>query len=53
LWGLVEKGGVIGMLVRESEGEGVDGGRHVSARAYATEAVWLWRKGGGRRWKAS
>ena len=36
----------------ESEGKGVAGGRHMSARAYATEAVWLWQKGGGRRWKA-
>ena len=36
----------------ESEGNGVDGGRHLSAKAYATEAVLLWRKGGGRRWKA-
>ncbi|KAK3720666.1 hypothetical protein LTR37_003716 [Vermiconidia calcicola] len=52
LWREVEREKVIEMLVRESEGRGVDGGRHVSAKAYATEAVWLWRKGGGRRWKA-
>ncbi|KAK3703529.1 hypothetical protein LTR37_014376 [Vermiconidia calcicola] len=52
LWRGVEREKVIEMLVRESEGKGVDGGRHVSAKAYATEAVWLWRKGGGRRWKA-
>jgi hypothetical protein len=52
LWREVEKEHVIAQLVAESEGNGVDGGRHVSAKAYATEAVWLWRKGGGRRWKA-
>ncbi|KAM0693858.1 hypothetical protein Q7P36_005982 [Cladosporium allicinum] len=52
LWREVEKEHVISQLVAESEGNGVDGGRHVSAKAYATEAVWLWRKGGGRRWKA-
>lgn len=53
LWGEVEREKVIETLVRESEGQGVDGGRHVSAKAYATEAVWLWQKGGGRRWKAN
>ncbi|KAK1058645.1 hypothetical protein LTR33_013339 [Friedmanniomyces endolithicus] len=52
LWHAVEQEGVIQTLVLESEGLGVGGGRHVSARAYATEAVHLWRKGGGRRWKA-
>lgn len=53
LWREVEQEKVIETLVAESEGRGVDGGRHVSAKAYATEAVWLWRKGGGRRWKAN
>lgn len=52
LWGEVEREGVIEICVAESEGK-VAGGRHVSARAYATEAVWLWQKGGGRRWKAA
>ncbi|KAK0290225.1 hypothetical protein LTS16_022230 [Friedmanniomyces endolithicus] len=52
LWHAVEQERVIEMLVLESEGLGVGGWRHVSARAYATEAVHLWRKGGGRRWKA-
>lgn len=50
LWHEVEREKVIETLVLESEGQGVDRGRHVSARAYATEAVHLWRKGGGRRW---
>lgn len=53
LWHEVERLKVIQILVEESEGKGVDGGRHLSAKAYATEAVWLWRKGGGRRWKAA
>lgn len=52
LWREVDKEHVIAQLIAESEGNGVDGGRHVSAKAYATEAVWLWRKGGGQRWKA-
>ncbi|KAF1352325.1 RPAP1-like protein, partial [Delphinella strobiligena] len=52
LWGEVEKEGVVNMCVAESEGK-VAGGRHVSARAYATEAIWLWQKGGGRRWTAA
>jgi hypothetical protein len=52
LWREIDREQVIQTLVRESEGKGVDGGKHVSARAYATEAVWLWRKGGGRTWKA-
>ena len=49
LWREVNQEKVTEMLVRESEGKGVDGGRHLSAKAYATEAVWLWQKGGGRR----
>lgn len=52
LWREVEKEKVIEILVRESEGTGIDRGRHLSAKAYATEAVWLWQKGGGRQWKA-
>ena len=53
LWGEVEREGVIEVCVNESEGRGIAGGKHVSAKAYATEAVWLWQKGGGRRWKAA
>ncbi|GAB7363360.1 hypothetical protein MBLNU230_g3640t1 [Neophaeotheca triangularis] len=52
LWREMDRERVVDGLVAESEGNGVDGGRHVSAKAYATEAVWLWRKGGGRRWAA-
>lgn len=53
LWREVESQHVIPQLIAESEGNGVDGGRHVSAKAYATEAVWLWQRGGGRRWNTS
>ena len=49
LWREMGREKITEMLVRESEGRGVDGGRHVSAKAYATEAVWLWQRGGGRR----
>lgn len=52
LWKEIEREKVVQMLIQESEGKGVDKGRYVSAKAYATEAVWLWQKGGGRTWKA-
>ncbi|OBT93474.1 hypothetical protein VE01_08639 [Pseudogymnoascus verrucosus] len=55
LWRCVEEGGVVGGLVgmaggeNGDEGEGGQGGeRHRSVKAYATEAVWLWRMGGGK-----
>ncbi|KAK5144322.1 hypothetical protein LTR04_001612, partial [Oleoguttula sp. CCFEE 6159] len=48
LWRCVEHEKVVDVLVAEAEGAG----RHLSAKAYATEALWLWRLGGGRRWKA-
>ncbi|KAF2155132.1 hypothetical protein K461DRAFT_276322 [Myriangium duriaei CBS 260.36] len=51
LWAEVEKEQVINICTNESEGKGITGQRHVSAQAYATEAVWLWQKGGGRRWR--
>ncbi|KJX97007.1 transcription factor Rba50 like protein [Zymoseptoria brevis] len=47
LWREVERLKVVEGLVEEAEGKGVDKGRHLSARTYATEAVWLWRRGGG------
>ena len=51
LWSEVEKEQVINICTSESEGKSMTGQRHVSAQAYATEAVWLWQKGGGRRWR--
>ena len=44
----MEKEHVLDMLVAEaSKEEGMV--RHRSVHALAVEAVWLWRKGGGRR----
>lgn len=45
LWGCMERGRVFETLQEEA-------GRtkgHLSARAYATEALWFWRRGGGYR----
>ena len=48
LWELIEKSKVLQAIIdvasREDEG-------NRSLWATATDAVWLWRKGGGRRWK--
>ena len=50
LWECMEEGRVIdGMVEEAGKGEG-EGNR--SVRVTAIEAAWLWRKGGGRRWKA-
>ncbi|KZZ88905.1 transcription factor Rba50 [Ascosphaera apis ARSEF 7405] len=63
LWGIVEKEEVIlGMMMEAGDGES-DGarrdltpeqraariGKHASAKAYATEALWLWRRSGSER----
>ncbi|KAI9707311.1 MAG: hypothetical protein M1836_000271 [Candelina mexicana] len=48
LWRCIEEGKILGTLQEEALKEG----GHISAKAYATEAVWNWQKGGGRRWKA-
>jgi hypothetical protein len=39
----VEKERVIEVIMSEANRNG----GHVSAKAYATEALWLWRRGGG------
>jgi hypothetical protein len=52
LWFEVKKESVLEICLAESDGRGAAGGRHMGAKAYATEAVWLWQQGGGRRWKA-
>lgn len=49
LWRCMEKGRVIAGL--EEAAAGKQGG-HLSVKAYATDALWLWQKGGGHRWKA-
>jgi RNA polymerase II-associated protein 1 len=43
LWSVVEKERVIEVIMSEANRNG----GHVSAKTYATEALWLWRKGGG------
>lgn len=55
LWSTVEREDVVaGMLAEAGDSGSNDGnvnpgkfGRHASAKAWATEAVWLWRKGCG------
>ncbi|EEP75700.1 predicted protein [Uncinocarpus reesii 1704] len=56
LWSVVEREKVVAGMLNEAGGS-LDGlstnrggiGRHASATAWATEAVWLWRQGGGDR----
>jgi hypothetical protein len=48
LWKSVEEGRVLGTLEEAASGEG----GHQGSKVYAVEALWLWRKGGGRVWKA-
>ncbi|EEH03635.1 conserved hypothetical protein [Histoplasma capsulatum G186AR] len=63
LWAVVEREGVVAGMLAEAGGGSSGSkneftaataasnaariGKHASARAWATEAVWLWRKGGG------
>ncbi|KAI9822560.1 MAG: hypothetical protein M1827_000279 [Pycnora praestabilis] len=49
LWQCVESGRVTEGLQEEASREG----GHVSAKAYATEAVWNWQRGGGGKWNAA
>ncbi|RDL32513.1 uncharacterized protein BP5553_08969 [Venustampulla echinocandica] len=49
LWRCAEEGKVVETL---EEAASTEGG-HQGSKAYATEALWLWQKGGGKRWKAS
>ena len=48
LWQLMEQGQVVDQLVEVAAKE--DSGNR-SVWVVATEAVWLWRRGGGRKWK--
>ncbi|KAF6219351.1 hypothetical protein HO133_005176 [Letharia lupina] len=49
LWELMDQGRVVeGMVAAAAKGE--EGGNR-SVWVTATEASWLWRKGGGRKWK--
>ncbi|KAF2176393.1 hypothetical protein K469DRAFT_678808 [Zopfia rhizophila CBS 207.26] len=48
LWNCIEEGRVIETLTEEAKKER----GHLTARTYAQEALWNWRRGGGRRRKA-
>lgn len=50
LWELMEEGKVVDVLCEVAGREGEMAGNR-SCWVFATEAIWLWRKGGGRRWK--
>lgn len=50
LWKEMDRGRVLDSLVEAAGGDGEKGNRTVWVTA--TEAVWFWRKGGGKRWKA-
>jgi RNA polymerase II-associated protein 1 len=52
LWRCVEEGRVLEVLNNEVK-EGAGASRHVSSKTYATEALWLWSRGGGKVWKAA
>ena len=49
LWSLMDQGRVVEEMVAVAAKGGEEGNRSVWATA--TEAIWLWRKGGGRKWK--
>ena len=49
LWRCVEEGKVVETLEEAASAEG----GHQGSKVYAVEAVWLWQKGGGKRWKAT
>ncbi|KAL9598771.1 MAG: hypothetical protein Q9219_004268 [cf. Caloplaca sp. 3 TL-2023] len=51
LWKCIDQGRVLDTLTTEAARDGQSGNR--SCWVIATEAVWLWRKGGGRKWKAT
>lgn len=51
LWKSIEQGRVLDTLTAEAARDEKSGNR--SNWVTATEALWLWRKGGGRKWKAT
>ena len=50
LWKCIEQGRVLDTLTAEAARDANSGNR--SCWVIATEALWLWRKSGGRKWKA-
>ncbi|KAL9047174.1 MAG: hypothetical protein Q9214_000186 [Letrouitia sp. 1 TL-2023] len=51
LWKCIEQGRVLDTLLAEAGRHGESGNR--TCWATATDALWLWRKGGGRKFKAT
>ncbi|KAF3908072.1 hypothetical protein ABW21_db0204639 [Orbilia brochopaga] len=53
LWRCIHEGRVLESL-QDAAGDGTTrtGSTHLGVRNYALEALWLWQKGGGERWKA-
>ncbi|KAL8784175.1 MAG: hypothetical protein Q9213_004150 [Squamulea squamosa] len=51
LWKCIEQGRVLETLTAEAARDGDSGNR--TCWVTATEAVWLWRRGEGRKWKAT
>ena len=51
LWRCLEEGRVLDVIMAEAAKD--EGTGHATARALALEAVWLWRKGGGKRVSAT
>lgn len=48
LWACIKEGRVLETLQQEVNKQG----GHVSAKAYAAEALWLWQQGGGKQVRA-
>jgi len=48
LWACIKEGRVLETLQQEVNKQG----GHMSAKAYATEALWLWQQGGGKQVRA-
>ncbi|KAK6524627.1 hypothetical protein TWF281_011529 [Arthrobotrys megalospora] len=53
LWRCIHDGRVLESLQEAGNGgKNGDGSSHLGVKNYALEALWLWQKGGGERWKA-
>ncbi|KAF3283626.1 hypothetical protein TWF970_000804 [Orbilia oligospora] len=53
LWRCIHEGRVLESLQEAgSGGKNGEGSSHLGVKNYALEALWLWQKGGGERWKA-
>lgn len=48
MWRCIDEGRVLETL----QAEVARTGGHMSAKAHATEALWLWQRGGGKTWRA-